>query len=220
MTITLAAVYAPVGIQGGLTGALFREFAFTLAGAVIVSGVVALTLSPMMASRLLRAGESERGFAGWINRRFDGVRDAYRPDADRHAAVRPVVLVLWAIVALLTVPFYMFSQRELAPTEDQGVVFSILQASANSTIDQTRMFAEQVEDVYRSFPETAGIFQLTYPTGGFGGIVTKPWSETDQDHRSTAHRARAGAGSRYPASGRFRWCRPRCRAVVISRWTS
>src|SRR3989449_1604665 len=73
MTVTLAAVYAPVGIQGGLTGALFREFAFTLAGAVIVSGAVALTLSPMMGSRLLRAGDTERGFAGWINRRFEGV---------------------------------------------------------------------------------------------------------------------------------------------------
>ena len=177
MTITLAAVYAPVGIQGGLTGALFREFAFTLAGAVIVSGVVALTLSPMMASRLLRAGQSERGFAGWINRRFDALRDAYGRTLTGTLAYRPVVLVLWAIVALLTVPFYMFSQRELAPSEDQGVVFSILQTSANSTIDQTRMFAEQVADVYRSFPETAGIFQLTYPTGGFGGFVTKPWSE-------------------------------------------
>ena len=151
---------------------------------MIVSGVVALTLSPMMASRLLRAGQSERGFAGWINRRFDALRDAYGRTLTGTLAYRPVVLVLWAIVALLTVPFYMFSQRELAPSEDQGVVFSILQTSANSTIDQTRMFAEQVADVYRSFPETAGIFQLTYPTGGFGGFVTKPWSErartTDQ----------------------------------------
>ena len=75
------------------------------------------------------------------------------------------------------VPFYMFSQRELAPSEDQGVVFSILQTSANSTLDQTKMFAEQVADVYRSFPEAASIFQLTFPTGGFGGFVTKPWSE-------------------------------------------
>jgi multidrug efflux pump len=81
------------------------------------------------------------------------------------------------IVAALIVPFYMFSQRELAPTEDQGVVFSILQASANSTIDQTKLFAQQVHDVYRSFPETASVFQLTFPTGGFGGMVTKPWSE-------------------------------------------
>ena len=86
MTITLAAVYAPIGFQGGLTGALFREFAFTLAGAVIVSGVVALTLSPMMSSKLLRAGDSHEGFAGWINRRFDGVRRTIRPAAGRHAA--------------------------------------------------------------------------------------------------------------------------------------
>src|SRR5881409_2940155 len=77
MTITLAAVYAPVGLQGGLTGTLFREFAFTLAGAVIVSGVVALTLSPMMGAKLLNAGDTERGFAGWINRRFEGVRRTY-----------------------------------------------------------------------------------------------------------------------------------------------
>ena len=75
------------------------------------------------------------------------------------------------------VPFYMFSQRELAPSEDQGVVFSIIQASANSTLDQTQMFTQQVHDVYRSIPETASIFQLTFPTGGFGGMVTKPWSE-------------------------------------------
>jgi multidrug efflux pump len=177
MTITLAAVYAPIGIQGGLTGALFREFAFTLAGAVIVSGVVALTLSPMMGAKLLRSGHSQRGFAGWINRRFDRLRGGYARALTSTLRYRPVVLVLWAIVAILMVPFYMFSQRELAPAEDQGVVFSILQTSANSTLDQTKMFAEQVADVYRSLPEAASIFQLTFPTGGFGGFVTKPWSE-------------------------------------------
>jgi multidrug efflux pump len=95
-----------------------------------------------------------------------------------------VVLVLWAIVAALTVPFYMLSQRELAPTEDQGVVFGIVQASANSTLDQTKLYAAQIYDVYRSMPEAASIFQLTFPTGGFGGMVTKPWRErtktTDQ----------------------------------------
>jgi multidrug efflux pump len=177
MTITLAAVYAPVGIQGGLTGALFREFAFTLSGAVIVSGVVALTLSPMMGAKLLRTGDAERGFAGWINRRFDAVRHRYTRAVASTLRYRPVVLVLWGIVALLMVPFYMFSQRELAPTEDQGVVFSVIQASANSTIEQTRLFTEQVAEVYKSFPETASVFQLTFPTGGFGGMVTKPWSE-------------------------------------------
>jgi multidrug efflux pump len=177
MTITLAAVYAPIGIQGGLTGALFREFAFTLAGAVIVSGVVALTLSPMMGAQLLKAGQSQRGFAGWINRRFDSLRSGYTRALTGTLRYRPVVLVLWAIVAILIVPFYMFSQRELAPNEDQGVVFSVLQTSANSTLDQTKMFAEQVAEVYRSLPEAASIFQLTFPTGGFGGFVTKPWSE-------------------------------------------
>jgi multidrug efflux pump len=180
MTITLAAVYAPVGIQGGLTGALFREFAFTLSAAVLVSGVVALTLSPMMGAKLLRAGASERGFAGWINRRFDSVRHGYTRSLSWTLAYRPVILTLWAIVAVLAVPFYMFSQLELAPEEDQGVVFGIVQASANSTVDQTTLFTEKIHDVYRSFPEAASIFQITSPTGGFGGMVTKRWSEREK----------------------------------------
>src|SRR5437016_4448851 len=177
MTITLAAVYAPVGIQGGLTGALFREFAFTLAGAVIVSGVVALTLSPMMGSKLLRSGDTERGFAGWINRRFESVRSAYSRTLAGTLQYRPVVFVLWVIVVSLIVPFYMFSQRELATAEDQGVVFGVIQSSANSTIDQTNLFTTQVYDVYHSFPESESIFQITSPSGGFGGMVTKPWSQ-------------------------------------------
>ncbi len=177
MTITLAAVYTPVAIQGGLTGALFREFAFTLAGAVLVSGIVALTLSPMMGSRLLREGASERGFAGWINRRFDSVRNNYMRALSGTLRYRPVVLTLWAIVLLLIVPFYMFSQRELAPAEDQGVVFGVIQSSANATIDQTNLFTQEVYDVYRGFPESESIFQITTPSGGFGGMVTKPWSQ-------------------------------------------
>ena len=177
MTITLAAVYTPVAIQGGLTGALFREFAFTLAGAVIVSGFVALTLSPMMGSKLLRQGDTERGFAGWINRRFDSVRNAYTRTLSGTLRYRPVVLTLWVIVLLLMIPFYMFSQRELAPNEDEGVVFAVIQAPANATLDQTNLFAQQMYDVYHSFPESDSIFQITSPTGGFGGMVTKPWSQ-------------------------------------------
>src|SRR2546430_11861568 len=87
---------------------------------------------------------------------------------------RTVVLVLWTSVILLIVPFYMFSQRELAPAEDQGVVFGVIQSSANSTIDQTNLFTQEVYDVYRSFPESESIFQITNPSGGFGGMVTKP----------------------------------------------
>ena len=177
MTITLAAVYTPVAIQGGLTGALFREFAFTLAGAVVVSGVVALTLSPMMGSRLLRQGDTGRGFAGWVNRRFEAVRARYTRALSWTLADRPSVLGLWVIVVLLIVPFYMFSQKELAPFEDQGVVFGIVQASANATLDQTKLFAAKVYDVYKAFPETEHTFQITGPTGGFGGMVTKPWSQ-------------------------------------------
>jgi multidrug efflux pump len=177
MTITLAAVYTPLAIQGGLTGALFREFAFTLAGAVIVSGVVALTLSPMMGSRLLRAGDNEKGFAGHINRQFERVRQKYMSMLEGTLRNRPVVLVLWVIVVLLMVPFYMFTQRELAPREDQSIVFGIVQAAPNATLDQTKMFAAGIYDVYHSFPEARNIFQITSPGGGFAGMVTKPWNE-------------------------------------------
>src|SRR5213593_1959574 len=177
MTITLAAVYTPVAIQGGLTGSLFREFAFTLAGAVLVSGVVALTLSPMLGSKLLRAGDNERGFAGWINRRFDGIREGYKRALAGTLQYRPAVYVVWAVVVALIPAFYMFSQHELAPNEDQSVVFGIIQAAPNSTLDQTKLYSTQVEGVYRSFPEYKNTFQLVFPTGGFGGMVTKPWSQ-------------------------------------------
>src|SRR5438876_4454207 len=192
MTITLAAVYAPIGLQGGLTGALFREFAFTLAGAVIVSGIVALTLSPMMGSRLLRSGDTERGFAGWVNRRFDAVRNAYTNLLTGTLNHRPVVFVLWAIVAVLILPFYFFSQKELAPKEDQSVVFGVVQASPNATLDQTKLFASQAYDVYKSFPEAANTFQITSPTGGFGGMVTKPWDQRKKNTSQLQLEAAAG----------------------------
>ena len=165
MTITLAAVYTPVAIQGGLTGALFREFAFTLAGAVIVSGVVALTLSPMMGSRLLRAGRRRARLRGLRQPPLRGGARRATRGALAWTLARPPgsVLWLWAFVVLLIVPFYLFSQKELAPMEDQGVVFGIVQASANSTLDQTKLFAAKVQDVYASFPETANTFQIISP---------------------------------------------------------
>ena len=177
MTITLAAVYAPIGFQGGLTGTLFREFALTLAGAVVVSGVVALTLSPMMSSKLLRAGDSHRGFAGMVNRRFDSLRRRYVRVLTNTLEWRPVTLTLAAIVIVLMLPFSMFSQHELAPKEDQGIIFGIVQASPNSTIDQTTRYTDKVNDVFQGLPETEHTFQLTGPTGGFSGMVTKPWSK-------------------------------------------
>ncbi len=181
MTITLAAVYAPIGIQGGLTGALFREFAFTLAGAVGVSGVVALTLSPMMSSRLLRAGDSERGYAGWINHRFDALKRGYTRLLAGTLKYRPVTLTLALIVMFFFLPvFYLFSAKELAPKEDQGVIFGIIQTAPNSTLDQTVRYTEKMYDVFKSIPETDHVFQLTFPAGdgaGFSGAVFKPFSE-------------------------------------------
>ncbi|MFN8587789.1 MAG: efflux RND transporter permease subunit [Candidatus Eisenbacteria bacterium] len=177
MTITLAAVYTPLGIQGGLTGSLFREFAFTLAGAVIVSGIVALTLSPMMGSRLIRAGDSEKGFAGWINTRFEAIRHDYMSRISGALQHRGAVFTVWIVFVLLMVPFYLFSQRELAPVEDQSVVFGIVQAAPNATLDQTRLFTQQIHDVMRAQPETRNIFQITFPSGGFCGANLAPWDQ-------------------------------------------
>jgi len=111
-----------------------------------------------------------------VNRRFESVR-GLQPIARGTLKYRPVVLTLWAIVAVLMIPFYMLSQRELAPAEDQGVVFGIIQSSANATLDQTNLFTDQVYNVYHSFPEAASIFQITNPSGGLAGWVTKPWSQ-------------------------------------------
>ncbi|HEY5792414.1 MAG TPA: efflux RND transporter permease subunit, partial [Chthoniobacterales bacterium] len=177
MTITLAAVYAPIGIQGGLTGTLFREFAFTLAGAVIVSGIVALTLSPMMSSKLLIKGSTEKGFAGWINRRFDRIRAGYTRLLTATLNHRPAVYAAWGFMSLLIFPFTMLSNKELAPTEDQGFIFGIVQSPPNATLDQTMLFASRINEIFQSFPETDNTFQIINPTGGFAGLVTKPWSE-------------------------------------------
>lgn len=177
MTITLAAVYAPIGIQGGLTGALFREFAFTLAGAVLISGIVALTLSPMMSSKLVHGGEQE-GFKAKTEEFFKNLQAKYEQILRRSLAnARMGILVAAGLIILCLVPFYMFSTKELAPREDQGVLFGIVQAAPNSTIDQTLLYTTEMTNVYKSFPEFGASFQLTMPSSGFSGMVPKPWSE-------------------------------------------
>ena len=220
MTITLAAVYAPVGLQGGLTGALFREFAFTLAGAVIVSGVVALTLSPMMSSRLLRSGDSTRGFAGIVNRTFDRIRDLYSRLLAWTLSDRPAVLALWAIVVVLAVPFYLFSQKELAPMEDQGVVFGYVQASPNSTLDQTLLYTTKIYDVYKSFPETESTFQITSPTRWLRGHGHEALERAHEDHASNSSWSRPGSWRRSPGCGSSRAPPRPCPAAATFPWTS
>ncbi|MFZ9683304.1 MAG: efflux RND transporter permease subunit, partial [Cephaloticoccus sp.] len=217
MTITLAAVYAPIGFQGGLTGALFREFAFTLAGAVTVSGFVALTLSPMMSAYMIKGGDSEeKGFTGWTNHMFDRFRDRYMrvlgslletrnvawwgaillgfvltpfywifyiSDRLRGAQPKwvPVITVSAFLLTLLLAPFFMFANRELAPKEDQGVVFSILLPSPTSTIDQNVIFSKQVQDMFTSVPEYENSFQITGANFGFSGIILTPGAERSRN---------------------------------------
>jgi multidrug efflux pump len=251
MTITLAAVYAPIAFQGGLTGALFREFAMTLAGAVVVSGFVALTLSPMMSAYLLPPYErEEHGLHGFTTRTFDRVRRGYdrvighmlelRTEKDgvgrlllgafvvflilaviayvavglikdfgtannnfvtialavagltiipalltaifdlalgRRFKMVPVVLTVAVMLTLLIAPFFMMAQQELAPKEDAGVVFSILQPSPTSTIEQNVIFSEEVQKFFSSIPEYENSFQITGSAFGFSGVILKPWSE-------------------------------------------
>src|SRR6478736_3132115 len=178
MTITLAAVYAPIAFQGGLTGALFREFAMTLAGAVMVSGFVALTLSPMMSAYMLKGGKhEEEGFTGWTNHMFDRLRNRYDKLIGASLKMVPVTITAAFLLTLLLLPFFMFAQKELAPKEDQGVVFGILQAAPTSTIDQNMIYADEVQKIFAKVPEYQQSFQLTFASGGFSGILLKPWSE-------------------------------------------
>jgi multidrug efflux pump len=179
MTITLAAVYAPIGLQGGLTGSLFREFAFTLAGAVFISGVVALTLSPVMSSKLLEAGREDRGLTGRINRGFDWLRDTYARVLDATLSARPAVYIIWLGLSLLAIPMFMMAwqSKDLAPAEDQGFIMGIVDAAADATIDQTTANTEAVNRELMSVPEAMQTFQITFPDNGFGGMVLKPWGE-------------------------------------------
>ncbi|MCU7923835.1 MAG: efflux RND transporter permease subunit [Candidatus Thiodiazotropha sp. (ex Dulcina madagascariensis)] len=184
MTITLAAVYMPIALQGGLTGALFREFALTLAGTVTISGIVALTLSPMMSSHMLRsAADEERGFTGWVNHHFDRLRQAYGRLIDNTLQARPFVYAIWFAVSLAAIPLYNMSPKELAPGEDQSVIFGIINAPANATANQKAFFGKAVEDAFLSTSEVDLTFQILlapsvgalYDTDGFSGMVVKPW---------------------------------------------
>lgn len=180
MTITLAAVYAPIGFMGGLTGSLFREFAFTLAGSVIVSGIVALTLSPMMCSKILKHHTGKQGFADHLDRQFERLRKRYEHLLHGALNYRPVVVVFVVIVLLACFPFLKFAKSELAPDEDQGIILSFGNAAPNANVDQTGKYADEVVKTMRSFPETKNIFQIVGFNGAnsvITGMVLKPWSE-------------------------------------------
>jgi multidrug efflux pump len=180
MTITLAAVYAPIGFQGGLTGALFREFAFTLAGAVFISGIVALTLSPMMASRLLKAEHNPGFLPRTIDRTFEAVKRGYSRVLAATLRNRGLVYTVWITLAVALVPMYLFSPAELAPNEDQGVVFGALDVPANASLEQITTYSAQVNEIFETEPEFANSFQITFSNTGFGGMLTKSWEERNR----------------------------------------
>ncbi|MES2675685.1 MAG: efflux RND transporter permease subunit [Pseudomonadota bacterium] len=177
MTITLISVYVPIGLQGGLTGTLFREFAITLAGAITISAIVALTLSPMLASRMLKP---HREIKAPLANSFARFQSFYSEKLNYTLQNRAAVYVFWIVISLLCIPLYMNSKPELAPTEDQGVIFGIVDAPANATIDQTSHYGKLVNKAFMAVPETDFTFQITFPTGGFGGMVTKPWADRDR----------------------------------------
>jgi multidrug efflux pump len=175
-------VYAPIGFLGGLTGSLFREFAFTLAGAVIVSGVIALTLSPMMCSVLLKSADEGR-FARLVNRVFGAMTRWYGRQLDRSLDYRPVTY-LFALVMLGMVGFlYLNTAKELAPEEDQGIVFSVTKAPKYANIDYLDFYGDKLDKAFASFPETDLRFVLNGingPQGGIAGMLLKPWDERER----------------------------------------
>ncbi len=185
MTTTLVAVYLPIGFQGGLTGVLFTEFAFTLAGSVLLSGVIALTLSPMMSAKMLKP-HSEGGksrFERWLDTRFERLRHGYQRKLHGALDTKGVIGIFGAIVFVSCVFLYMQSPKEPAPAEDQGFIFSIAVADPSSTLDYVERYTEEVNAITKEVPEVQNYFLFN---GGFGGgasnnaiagFVLKPWSE-------------------------------------------
>jgi multidrug efflux pump len=177
MTITLVAVYTPIGFQGGLTGSLFLEFAITLAAAVLVSGVVAVTLSPMMSAHLVHAHGKEGRLTALVNRGFEAVRRVYARLLDGALQMRGAIVVASLIIMLAAWPLYSFSRKELAPVEDQSHISLFLQASPDASLASVNEESKKVVRAIRSFPETRFMWSLTSSWGGFGGLVAKNWKE-------------------------------------------
>ncbi|MFT6463345.1 multidrug efflux RND transporter permease subunit [Halopseudomonas sp.] len=183
MTITLAAVYAPIGFLEGLTGALFKEFAFTLAGAVIISGIVALTLSPMMCSKLLRHEDNPSGFANRLDKIFDKLQGRYQRTLNSSLNTKAVTLTFGAIVLLLIPILLMFTRSELAPEEDQSVIFMLANAPQTANLEYLTHYTDEMNKVLREFGEYESHFQINGidgVQGGIGGFLLKPWDQRDR----------------------------------------
>ena len=187
MTITLAAVYAPIGFLAGLTGSLFREFAFTLAGAVVISGVIALTLSPMMCSMILKPHGSQGRFADFVDRTFTRIENAYGRRLDRTLDYRPVTALFALAVLGITAFLFLHTSSELAPEEDQGIVFAVIKGPQYANLDYADHYGRQVDQVFTTFPETDTRFVVngmeSGPSGGMAGMILKPWDERERTQK-------------------------------------
>jgi multidrug efflux pump len=183
MTITLAAVYAPIGFTSGLTGALFREFAFTLAGAVIVSGIIALTLSPMMTSKMLKPHAKLSWFGRLVERVFGGLQRFYRRRLDGTIKQRAVFAWIAVLTIVLSGVLYSAIGRELAPAEDQGVLFAFVNAPEHTNLDYLTTYTDELTQTFLAVPEKQNLFAINgFPNShsAFMGLILKPWGERDR----------------------------------------
>lgn len=183
MTITLAAVYTPIAFMGGLTGSLFKEFALALAGSVLVSGVIALTLSPMMCSKILRHDPDKSGLPARIDALFETIRDRYMRMLGGTLRDRPTTVVFAAIVMGLLYFLFQAVPTELAPEEDQGVVFTAFNGPASANVEYMEAFSHQMDERLRAYPETRDTFLINglgSTSQGFGGVVMTPWDDRER----------------------------------------
>jgi multidrug efflux pump len=181
MTIVLIAVYIPIGFQGGLTGALFTEFAFTLASAVAVSGLIALTLSPMMCSQIFTEEQEASSFVQKIDRIFEKVHHSYQTTLRELLSTWQVIIVMGVILLGGVAYLYATARAELAPTEDQGIVLMQASGPPNSTVNQMQTYADQIYQISAAEPEYEQMFQITSPTSSFGGVLLKDWDERSRN---------------------------------------
>ncbi len=187
MTITLAAVYAPIGFTSGLTGALFREFAFTLAGAVVVSGVVALTLSPMMTSKMLKPHAELSWFGRLVERVFGGLQRFYRRRLDGTVKQRAVFAWMAVMTVVLSVILYGAINQQLAPAEDQGVIFAFVNAPEHTNLDYLTSYTDDLTEKMLAIPEKQNLFAINgFPSthGAFLGLILKPWEQRERSDLS------------------------------------
>ena len=181
MTVVLIAVYIPIGFQGGLTGALFTEFAFTLASAVAVSGLIALTLSPMMCSRIFTEEQEASSFVQKIDHIFEKVHHSYQTTLRELLSTWQVIIVMGVILLGGVAYLYATARAELAPTEDQGIVLMSATGPPNSTVNQMQTYADQIYQISAAEPEYEQMFQITSPTSSFGGVLLKDWDQRSRN---------------------------------------